>query len=105
METNDMIDSEVGALEFINWNAQALNGSLSSCLITTAVGEVGTLVRRVLQAQTLVLACVHVTLSHSEVHVAGSRREETVHVAGQDGRSWKLRALRQKQSLSRQAGR
>ena len=36
--------------EGIYWNVSALNSALASCLITTTTGEVGTPVRRVLQA-------------------------------------------------------
>ena len=37
-------------LEAIYWNVSVLNGALTPCLITTTTGEVGMLVRRVLQA-------------------------------------------------------
>ena len=49
-EVKDMDDDEVANLEAIYWNVPALNSGLASCLITTTTGEVGTLVRRVLQA-------------------------------------------------------
>ena len=46
----DMDDDEVTNLAAIHWNLLALNSELASCLITTTTGEVGTLVRRVLEA-------------------------------------------------------
>ena len=49
-EAQDMDDDEVTNLAAIYWNVPALNSALASCLITTTTGEVGTLVRRVLQA-------------------------------------------------------
>ena len=48
-EVKDMDDSEVANFAAIYWNVSALNGALAP-LITTTTGEVGTLVRRVLQA-------------------------------------------------------
>ena len=45
-----MDDAEVANLAAIYWNVSALNSVLASSLITTTTGEVGTLVRRVLQA-------------------------------------------------------
>ena len=46
-----LVDEEtLRALESVYWNVQALNSALASCLISTTTGEVGTLVRRVLQA-------------------------------------------------------
>ena len=47
-EAKDM--DEVTNLEAISWNVSSLDSALASCLITTTKGEVGTLVRRVLQA-------------------------------------------------------
>ena len=49
-EVKDMDDAEVANLATIYWNVSALNSALASSLITTTTGEVGTLVRRVLQA-------------------------------------------------------
>ena len=49
-EVKDMDDAEVANLAAIYWNVSALNSALASSLITTTTGEVGTLVRRVLQA-------------------------------------------------------
>ena len=49
-EAKDMDDDEVTKLAAIYRNVSALNSAAASCLITTATGEVGTLVRRVLQA-------------------------------------------------------
>ena len=49
-EAKDMDDDEVRNLAAIYWNVSALNSALASCLMTTTTGEVGTLVRRVLQA-------------------------------------------------------
>ena len=49
-EAKDMDDDEVANFEPIYWNVPALNNALASCLITTTTGEVGTLVRRVVQA-------------------------------------------------------
>ena len=43
-------NDEVTNLEAIYWNVPALNSALASCLYTTTTCEVGTLVRRVLQA-------------------------------------------------------
>ena len=45
-----MDDAEVATLAEIYWNVSALDSALASSLITTTTGEVGTLVRRVLQA-------------------------------------------------------
>ena len=45
-----MDDAEVANLAAIYWNVSALDSALASSLITTTTGEVGTLVRRVLQA-------------------------------------------------------
>ena len=45
-----MDDDEVTDLEAICWNVSALNSVSALCLITTTTGEVGTLLRRVLQA-------------------------------------------------------
>ena len=49
-EVKDMDDAEVANLTAIYWNVSALDSALASSLITTTTGEVGTLVRRVLQA-------------------------------------------------------
>ena len=49
-EVKDMDDAEVANLAAIYWNVSALDSALASSLITTTTGEVGTLVRRVLQA-------------------------------------------------------
>ena len=49
-EVKDMDDDEVANLAAIYWNVSALDSALASSLITTTTGEVGTLVRRVLQA-------------------------------------------------------
>ena len=49
-EVKDMDDAEVVNFAAIYWNVSALNSALASFLITTTTGEVGTLVRRVLQA-------------------------------------------------------
>ena len=49
-KAKDMDDDEVTNLAAIYWSVPALDGALASCLITTTTGEVGTLVRRVLQA-------------------------------------------------------
>ena len=49
-QVKDMDDVEVANLAAIYWNVSALNSALASSLITTTTGEVGTLVRRVLQA-------------------------------------------------------
>ena len=49
-EVKDMDDAEVANLAAIYWNVSALNSALASSLNTTTTGEVGTLVRRVLQA-------------------------------------------------------
>ena len=49
-EAKDMDDDEVTNLAAIYWKVSALNSAVASCLITTTTGEVGTLVRRVLQA-------------------------------------------------------
>ena len=46
----NMDDAEVANLAAIYWNVSALDSALASSLITTTTGEVGTLVRRVLQA-------------------------------------------------------
>ena len=48
-EAKDMDGDEVANVEAIYWNATAINSALASCLITTTMGEVGRLVRRVLQ--------------------------------------------------------
>ena len=45
-----MDGDEVTNFEAVCWNVSAVNSALASCLITTTTGEVGTLVRRVLQA-------------------------------------------------------
>ena len=49
-EVKDMDDAEVANLAAIYWKVSALDSALASSLITTTIGEVGTLVRRVLQA-------------------------------------------------------
>ena len=49
-EVKDMDDAKVANLAAIYWILSALNSALASSLITTTTGEVGTLVRRVLQA-------------------------------------------------------
>ena len=49
-EVKDMDVAEVANLTAIYWNVSALDSALASSLITTTTGEVGTLVRRVLQA-------------------------------------------------------
>ena len=49
-EVKDMDDAEVANLAVIYWNVSALDSALASSLITTTTSEVGTLVRRVLQA-------------------------------------------------------
>ena len=49
-EAKDMDDDEVTNFAAICWNVSALTSALASCLITLTTGEVGTLVRRVLQA-------------------------------------------------------
>ena len=49
-DAKDMDDDKVTNLAAICWNVSALNSALASCLITTTTDEVGTLVRRVLQA-------------------------------------------------------
>ena len=49
-EAKDMDDDEVTNLATICWTVSALNSALASCWITTTTGEVGTLVRRALQA-------------------------------------------------------
>ena len=49
-EVKDMDDAEVANLAAICWNVSALDSALASSLITTTKGEVGTLVRRMLQA-------------------------------------------------------
>ena len=49
-EVKDMDDAQVVNFAAIYWNVSALNSALASFLITTTTGEVGTLVRRVLQA-------------------------------------------------------
>ena len=49
-EVKDMDDAEVANVAAIYWNVSALDSALASSLITTTTGEVGTLVRRVLQA-------------------------------------------------------
>ena len=49
-KAKDMDDDEVTNLAAIYWSVPALDGALASCLITTTTSEVGTLVRRVLQA-------------------------------------------------------
>ena len=49
-EVKEMDDDEVANLASIYWNVSALDSALASSLITTTTGEVGTVVRRVLQA-------------------------------------------------------
>ena len=49
-EVKDVDDAAVANFAMIYWNVSALNSALATSLIITTTGEVGTLVRRVLQA-------------------------------------------------------